>query len=465
LPSQRGWRLSAFDLCLCLRLYDQKQTVLTLEIAPFSRFAPRVKSAFAEARWLSTTRVRGYTRLLLALNVIIVGSWAIAALAHGAIDPLGKALGTDFNGFWAASKLVLSGHAAWAYDPVRDYAEQKAAFGGGDIGFLPFFYPPPFLLICLPLALAPYSVALGAWLTVTGYACWRALRVTLNEPGLTVAMLAFPAVLINVIHGQNAFLTIALFAAGLLTLDRRPWLAGLAFGALVCKPQLAIMLPIMLVAGKRWQTIISAGATALILCLTTTLLFGAEIWHAFLTNAAFGRTMLEELVDYAKLQSVFAAVRLVGGGIHLAYGVQGISAILSIGTLVWIGWHTRDSDTMGAATAAATILASPYLFDYDLMLLAIPIAYLYRRSCVTGFLPGEKFLVACAYTLPLIARPIATYAHVPLTPLVAVALLTSLLRRSALRSHSEKRETWHRDLVEGAKPAKPDAKPAPSRYS
>src|SRR5262249_22533250 len=98
----------------------------------------------------------------------------------------------------------------------------------------------------LPLALLPYPLALLAWLATTGYACWRTLRAMLGEHGSTIAMFAFPAALLNALHGQNAFLTVALFAAGVLMLDRRPWLAGLAFGALVCKPQLGLILPVML---------------------------------------------------------------------------------------------------------------------------------------------------------------------------------------------------------------------------
>src|SRR5690606_32081673 len=59
---------------------------------------------------------------------------------------------------------------------------------------------------------------------------------------------AFPAVLINFGHGQNGFLSAALFGAALVVLPRRPVLAGLLFAALAYKPQFGIAIPFALLA-------------------------------------------------------------------------------------------------------------------------------------------------------------------------------------------------------------------------
>jgi hypothetical protein len=409
----------------------------TIETTRTLRLLGRLRDIFSNADWLTATRARVYPRFLLAVSAALVCGWAIAALMNGGVDPLGKGLGPDFINYWIASKLALAGHAAVAYDPDRFYAEQTAAFGWAADKFLPFFYPPPYLLICLPLALAPYLISLGTWLAAGGYACWWTLRSLLGERGLTVAMLAFPAVLVNVIHGQNAFLTTALFAAGLLQLERRPWLAGVAFGALVWKPQLGLMLPLMLLASGQWKTILSASATGLAFCLTATLAFGVDIWRAYFAAAPLARAVLEyDDLAFTRMQSVFAAIRLLGGSIGGAYTVQGLSALVAAGALVWLIRRSRDLDTAGPTAVAATVLATPYLFDYDLMLLAIPIAHLYRRGRAAGFLPWEKSVIAATYILPLFARGVATGLHVPLAPLVAAALLGILVRRHVYSSTS-----------------------------
>jgi hypothetical protein len=53
---------------------------------------------------------------------------------------------------------------------------------------------------------------------------------------------AFPAVFVNIGHGQNGFLTAALLGSALLSLDRRPWLAGALIGLLAYKPQFGVLI-------------------------------------------------------------------------------------------------------------------------------------------------------------------------------------------------------------------------------
>ena len=96
--------------------------------------------------------------------------------------------------------------------------------------------------------------------------------------------LAFPAVLINVGHGQNGFLTAALLGGALVVLDRRPIVAGILFGLLVYKPQYGLMLPLVLAVSGRWKCFAAAAATVVLLTIVTTLTFGASVWHAFLSR-------------------------------------------------------------------------------------------------------------------------------------------------------------------------------------
>ena len=185
----------------------------------------RAATALSDCAWLDAGRARAYARILLA--VTLAGAIGWMALSPGGLDREGKPIGTDFVGFYAASRLALDGHPALAYDVGAHWAAQKALFGP-ELGYTAFFYPPPALLICLPLALAPYFWSLAAWLTATAYAYYRVLRLYL--PSLDpVAFLAFPAVFVNAAHGQNGFLSAALIGGGLFAMDARPALAGVLF--------------------------------------------------------------------------------------------------------------------------------------------------------------------------------------------------------------------------------------------
>src|SRR5262249_22961887 len=223
------------------------------------------------------------------------------------------------------------------------------------------------------------------------------------------------------------FFTAALLSWGLLLLQNRPVIAGILLGALSFKPHLALLLPVALVAGRHWQTIISAGLTVIGLSLLTILIFGADVWLEFLASTAFAHQMLDlGLVPYFKLQSVFAAVRLAGGSLGLAYALQTLAAAGAAAVIAWIWRGHADSGTKAAAMLAAIPLATPFVLDYDLMLLAPAIALVGRKMAASGALAWEGLALSFAAVLPLIGRPIAEYAHVTIAPLVLAALLAAI---------------------------------------
>ncbi len=382
-----------------------------------------------DADWLNRERALAYSRVLFVFT--FAGALIWIALAHGGIDRAGKPLGTDFVSFWTASKLALDGRAAAVYDVAAHWDSQKALFGP-DVAYSAFFYPPPYLLICLPLAALPYFWSLAAWLFATGYAYWRVLSAYAGPRVDAFALLAFPAFLVNAGHGQNGFLSAALIGGGALWLDKRPVLAGLCFGALIYKPQLAIMIPIALIAARRWTTFAAAALAASALVAASWIAFGGAIWRAFLTATPLARASLERnLVGDEKMQSVFAAVRLLHGGLTLAYALQAATALGAAVALFWLARRRFRSEAEGPAMVAAALLASPFLLDYDLTLLAIPLAWIAREGLRAGFKPGEKSALAFAYGLPLFSRTLAASLGLPVAPLAIAAVFYFLLKRAA----------------------------------
>jgi len=130
------------------------------------------------------------------------------------------------------------------------------------------------------------------------------------------------------------------------------------------------------------------------------------------------------------MQTVFAGVRLMGGGITLAYFVQIVVAALVAAIVVWIWRQNIQFELKGAALATGIPLVSPYIIYYDLVVLALPISWLALEGRRSGFLPFEKLLLVVAWVLPLMCEPIARSTSVPLTPLVCILLLAFIARRA-----------------------------------
>ena len=388
------------------------------------------------AEWLDEDRVHGYSCIFLGLYLVVTVAWL--ALSPTMIDPNGKPIGPDFMNVWSAGKLALAGEPEAAFDYGRHYEVQRAALPYGVGQEAPYFgwpYPPHFLLAAALLALLPYGAALAAWMAVTLPVYLAAIRAILPYRNWSLLALAFPAVFVNFSHGQNGFLSTGLLGLGLLSLERRPILAGVFFGLLTYKPQLGVLLPLVLLVDRRWTTFVSATATAVAAALVSYAVFGAETWQAFFGSFELTRTyVLEEgPTGWQKLQSAFAAMRMLGAGIETAYAVQAAVSLFVAGAVLWIWRRPMGIPLKGAALATGSLLVTPYVLDYDLMLLALPLAWLTVEGARTQFLNWEKITLFTVWLLPLISREIGALG-LPIAPIVLSALLVVISRRVASTS-------------------------------
>jgi len=391
------------------------------------------------ASWLNEKRVTDYARIFVCLYA--VAAVIYLALSPALIDPEGKPVGTDFMDVWAAGKLALAGEPAAAYDYARHYEVQRAALPFADNAQPPYFgwhYPPLFLLVAAPLALLPYGIALAVWMGATLPAYLAMVRAMLPHRRWLLFALAFPAVFVNFGHGQNGFLTAGLLGGGLLLLERRPVLAGLCFGLLAYKPQFGLLLPLVLLAGRHWRAFIAAAGATVLASLISYVAFGVETWRAFFSSLRLTRTFVLEQgpTGWEKIQSVFSAVRMLGGGIETAYAVHGVVAALVTLAVVWVWYRPVPMPLKAAALATAATLTTPYVLDYDLILLAIPIALLAFDGVRTDFLSGEKIILFAAWLLPIFSRTIGAFG-VPIGPVVLLLLFVAILQRAVAASGVE----------------------------
>ena len=381
--------------------------------------------------WLTSARARGYSLILLGLCAVAIAGWI--AVSDGLIDRNGKPLGTDFSNVYAAGRLTWQGHPAEAYDPPLQHAAEKAVFAGREVPFYGWHYPPFFLAIAFLVAAVPYAWGLSIWLATSFTAYLMTMRAILPRSETLLIAAAFPAVFVNIGHGQNGFLTTALLGGALHLLDRRPWLAGVLIGLLAYKPQFGALIPIALLAGARWRTIGAAIVTVASLIALSLVTLGGGVWHAFADSMAFTQTVVLEQgnTGWEKIQSIFSAVRMWGGSVQLAYAFQIALAAALAATLARL-WHSDAAfELKAAALSVASLLATPYVLDYDLVVLGIAIAYLARLGLAHGFRAYEISVLAAAWIAPLLSRGIAQVAAIPLGLLVLLSLYTLILRRAA----------------------------------
>jgi hypothetical protein len=392
--------------------------------------APESLPAISERRaipaWLLNT--------CFVLAVANVAFFPVGFFAHWWIfDDKGLGIPTDFINVWSAGKLALDGHPSWAWDWDIQKRLQVAVLGQSYPGNFAWHYPPPFLFVAALLAHFPYAVACIAWPVASLIPYLAMMRAMTGRSFGLLLGVAFPVVLINTLVGQNGFLTASLIGGTLYLLPTRPILSGICLGLLAYKPQYGLLFPLVLIAASQWTVFITAGVVAVAMAAVSWLAFGTESWHAFFHwLPMFSQAFLTEgRAPWYKLQSLFGWIRYVGGSEQLAWVFQWILTA-TVAVVVVLLWRSRARYSLkAAALATGTLLVTPYLFLYDMMVLAIPVALLVRLGLAHGFrsheLPALGLVAALLILFPVVAAPTGFIA----TLIVSVMIL----RRCGLASY------------------------------
>jgi arabinofuranan 3-O-arabinosyltransferase len=341
-------------------------------------------------------------------------------------DENGLGIPTDFVNVWSAGRLVLDGHPALAYDWDIQKQLQVAVLGQSYDGNFAWHYPPPFLFVAAVLAHFPYAVAFIGWAAVSLVPYLAVMRAIVGRSFGLLLALAFPVVFTNALVGQNGFLTASLIGATLYFLPTRPVLSGICLGLLSYKPQYGLLFPLVLIAASQWKVFFTAGTVALSMAALSWLAFGSESWQAFFHwMPMFSQAFLTEgRAPWGKMQSIFALVRYFGGTEQLAWVLQWIMSG-AVAVLLALMWRSRSISyaLKAASLAAGALLITPYLFLYDLMVLAIAVAFLVRIGLDHGFarveLPALGLMAVLLMIYPLLGAPTGFGATLVVTALIA----------------------------------------------
>lgn len=349
--------------------------------------------------------------------------------AHG---HFGELIATDFLSFWTASWLGLHGNAVGAYDLSTLQAAQQIAVHSD--AKLPWLYPPTFFLLILPLATLPYTAAWFGFMSLTLLPFFLLLRRLLVAQPLGLWLIAsFPALWVNLKHGQNAALTAALVGFTLILMANRPVLAGLFAALLTVKPHMALLLPLVFVATGAWRTLFTAGVGVLALAAVSSWFFGLSIWPAWLHSLDFARQMNESgSMQWHKMATVFSALRLLDLPASWAYVGHAVTALIAITLLLQVWRRSSELALRGSAFVTATLLVSPHFFIYDLLWLALPLAWLAIRSEIHGWLRGERTLLLLAWLQPLFGPIVALQLGLQVMPLINLALLIVIWQKARI---------------------------------
>src|SRR5207245_938466 len=144
--------------------------------------------------------------------------------------------------------------------------------------------------------------------------------------------------------------------------------------------------------------------------------------------------------DWGRFQSVYGLMRDLDASATLAWLAQSVTAV-GVAMIVWFVWRSTVRYALKAATlSTAALIATPYVFSYDLVAIAIPTAFLAKDQIRCGFLRGEQTVMLALFgailAILVIFRdpPVGiTFGSIPIGPVVMITLLGMILRRVLCR--------------------------------
>jgi hypothetical protein len=348
-------------------------------------------------------------------------------------DPVGM----DFVIVWTASVLDARGSPLRILRAPAFYKAQTDLVGHHYQVRL-WSYPPHYLLLLRPLSRLPYLPAYAAWCLGLLTLYLLAFATGTRRGWMLVALALAPATFVSIVTGQNGLLLGALLVGGLSIVDARPRLAGVLFGLATVKPQLGLLVPVLLLATRSWRTLTTAAATGGALLAASLWIHGIRMWEVYLAVTAPNSVLVMESGGGFftwMVPSPFMSGRILGWSLPVAYGLQGLVTCVALVATYWGCRRTERWELRGALVGIGTFLASPYAFNYDMTLLSAAVLWLAARGLEVGFLPCERVGLLLLWILPLAIVPLG-YLGAPIAPLVLAASFVGLLARIELERRS-----------------------------
>ncbi len=343
-----------------------------------------------------------------------------------------RAFAQDLMVFHTAGRLALS--ADWgllrdgqAFTDLVNHAH--ASWLGAPLVLHPWVYPPPTLLLAVPLGLLPfgatYAVFMTASLTVLACCLWRWWRGVPTRALWPVLVALCPATAFCVGSGQLTFLIAAIFLFSLLLLPTAEFAAGCLLGLLFLKPQFGLMVPVALLAGRHWRGIAGAAATVSLLLLLSLLAFGLQPWRDWLHLMFSGDPALAAWMETGRHfgQSVDTCVRLLGAPPRVAGALQLFAIVLSAACVWQVFSRPAARAKRAVVLLCAAVLAAPHVGNYDAVLLGIASVITLSQGLGRRLRPAETALAMAVWVSSLINPP-ALIAMIGVPVLTAVSLAT-----------------------------------------
>jgi len=399
---------------------------------------PRQKST----PWLNQRRIRAHAILLA---VCLWGVCAVDYATPGIFDRAGNIKFQDFIQFPISARLIAQGRAASLYDP-RVLNDEIAAITGHTRIYLEYYYGPQVALPFLALSCLSFLTQAEIWVALSlliYFACiyllWKTCSALKPYPGLiALCAVAYPPLFHFFVRGQLSVLILLCFTGAYLAFRaQRYWLAGIALGCLVFKPQYLVAIPLVLIFAQAWKPLAALILSAVAQLALTLLYFGPVVMRPYfgmLFRSAVHPTSTELIFSPIQMHSLRTFWTLLIPSPAAVWMLYFLSSVAVIAATVAVWKSAAPLALRFSALVLVAVLVNPHLYVYDLLGMA-PVFLLVSAWALNHpphpFTPALRLLLYLAFLLPLFG-PLSRWTHLQLSVPDFAILLCVIWRCSCL---------------------------------
>jgi Glycosyltransferase family 87 len=349
--------------------------------------------------------LRRLGEIFLLLIFVGFAAWMVAGTVRASQQ--GYLAFSDFFAQWSFAHFAQAGHGALIYNPGALHQFQLT-LEPNLRQFFPYPYPPGYLFAVWPLGWLPFGIAYLAWDTATlALFLWAVFGREWRTRMVAFVALA-PVTITSLIYGQNGLLVSALVVGGMRLMGQRPIVGGVLLGLATIKPQIGVLIPFALIAAGQWRTLIAASVTALLLVVASGLAFGWEMLPGWLHAIANHASYVEQSVNQYLKPTVMATLTLAGVPLTAAYAIQALVGV-AVTVIVCLCFRRGTDDMSIAALQVGMFLVTPYVFRYDMPMLANAV-FLYVRRRDVGLIDGG--IIAAGLLFPAVTTLTTRFYYV-----------------------------------------------------
>ena len=425
-------------------------------------------------RWIPAAIVAALIPALLMFLIL----WIIPAAGHEGTERTARAM-RGFTNIWFAGSMARSPDGV-PYDFNAYNAALRSVFGENFPRHI-WGYPPSMLLAAAPFSFLPIFASFLLWTLLGVFSLVCATGLTGREKhlpfGVIAAGILSPAVAENALSGQTGALAGSLLLGGLILCTTWPRLSGFMFGILAVKPQMGFLIPMHLIAARKWLVLLWGAAGLTVMFILSCMFFGMDSWIKFAAGTGKGMSEIMSMPwtgapAQVNFTSPFMGFRALGISLGAAWLIQ---ALITIGCAItcWkitrrvisiTGNYPADGTELKflciAVVVCLDLLSVPYSHNYDMPAMAFAVALIVRNGILhNNILITEKIFLFIAWLWPgvMVLLPVFTPGIAPACPVIGafslfITAFTGIrrLKTEITRLHTEASEA-HNSIQAGGR--------------